>query len=105
MISIPWRVARGPTAAIQHPGTGTKADNLSLLYMSRLFADHTSTTQRRAVLRELGTRLRIYFRGTTDVLPARFMGLLEQLRAEEMGRQAAEQVERLPARPGRLGRQ
>jgi hypothetical protein len=83
---------------IQQSWRGTKADNLSLLYMSGSFADHTSTTQRRAVLRELGTRLRIYFRGMTGVLPARFMGLLEQLRAEEVGRQAAEQLERLPAR-------
>jgi hypothetical protein len=68
--------------------------------MGGSFADHTSTAQRRAILRELGTRLRIYFRGMTDVLPTRFIGLLEQLRADEMDRQAAEQVGRLPARLG-----
>ena len=90
---------RDRAAVIQRSRRGTKADNLSLLYMGS-FADHTSTAQRRAILRELGTRLRIYFRGMTDVLPARFIGLLEQLRAEEMGRQAAEQVGRLPARLG-----
>ena len=61
-----------------------------------------STTQRKAALRELGTRLRIYFRGMTDVLPARFMGLLEQLRAEEMSRRQ-QQIGRLPAGPTRLG--
>jgi len=58
--------------------------------MSGSFLDHTSTTQRRAVLRELGTRLRFYFRGMTDVLPARFIELLEQLRAEEISRQQIE---------------
>jgi hypothetical protein len=69
--------------------------------MGGSFADDTLTAQRRAILRELGTRLRIYFRGMTEVLPARFMGLLEQqLRAEEMRRQAAEPVGRLPVKPG-----
>ena len=55
--------------------------------MSGSFLDYTSTTQRKAVLRELGTRLRFYFRGMTDVLPARFIELLGQLRAEEISRQ------------------
>jgi hypothetical protein len=41
--------------------------------MGGSFADDTLTAQRRAILRELGTRLRIYFRGMTEVLPARFM--------------------------------
>jgi len=70
--------------------------------MSGSFLDYTSTTQRKAVLRELGTRLRFYFRGMTDVLPARFIELLGQLRAEEISRQ---QIGGLPARPSDLAQQ
>ena len=54
--------------------------------MNGLFADDTARTHRRAILREIGTRLRTCLREMTNGLPARFESLLKQLRAKEEAR-------------------